>query len=94
MSATDDAIRNPTEPAAGELPEPSPQSLPCEVCEATIHYLRVTTPPGMPDFIHSLDDYAWIGWSWSEEHQALSLVATCSRACLGEWWLNQTEPGL
>lgn len=76
------------------LPDATEERAPCEVCEALVLYLRVTTPAGMPDFIHPLDDYAWIGWSWSDEHQALSLVATCSRACLGEWWLEQTQPGL
>lgn len=76
------------------LPAPTSEQLACEVCSETVHYLRFTTPPGLPDFIRSLGESAWIGWSWSEEHQALSLVATCSRACLGEWWLNQTEPGM
>lgn len=80
-------------PEPTPLPEPTEEHIDCEVCAVQVNYLRVTTPPGMPDFIHSVDDYAWIGWSWSEEHQALSLVATCSRACLGEWWLNQTATG-
>lgn len=84
----------PTEAIApGLLPEPTTEEMACEVCGSVIHYLRVTTPPGMPDFIHSLDDYAWIGWSWLEQSQELSLVATCSRACLGEWWLEQTAAG-
>jgi len=76
------------------LPEPVAAETPCEHCQAPVKYLRVTTPPGMPDFIHPLDDFAWFGWSWSGDDQALSLVATCSRGCLGEWWASCTEPGL
>ena len=80
-------------PTRSPLPDPTEHSLPCEVCSTDIFYWRITTPEGMPEFIRPLDDTAWIGWSYSEPDKALSLVATCSRECLGEWWLNQTEPG-
>ena len=77
----------------GPLPEPSHCLLTCESCDAVVRYLRVTTPEGLPDFIHPLDDYAWVGWNWSETDRTLSLAATCSRACLVEWWANCTKPG-
>ena len=75
------------------LPAPEPGTLPCEVCGVLVHYERVTTPAGLPDFLHVKDDYAWLGWSWSDADGALALVATCSRACLGEWWSLLTEAG-
>jgi len=77
----------------GKMPEPSREKLSCEACGVPIAYLRMTTPDGMPDFIHTLDDYAWIGWSWSAETETLSLVGTCSRACLVEWWRDRVVQG-
>lgn len=68
------------------LPEPTEHALACEACGAAVGFLRVVTPEGLPDFLHLLDDYAWLGWSWSESDHMLTLVGTCSRACLGEWW--------
>lgn len=82
------AMPEPKLELVSELPEPEKHSVACQSCGGDVSFLRITTPEGMPDFIHPLDDYAWIGWSWSESDRKLSLVATCSRACLAEWWAN------
>lgn len=76
------------------LGEPEALSQPCECCQAAVHFYRIQTPAGMPDYYKTDSPDAWFGWQWSGPDGALALVAACGRACLTEWFIDQTLPGI
>jgi hypothetical protein len=67
---------------------------PCECCQVPVRFVRIKTPDAMPDFYKTASPDAWFGWQWSGPDGALALVTACSRACLTEWFIDQTIPGV
>ena len=81
------------------LGDPETLEQPCECCEAPVRFYRIKTPEGMPDYYKTASPDAWFGWRWSGpfvpgQDGSLELVAACGRACLTEWFIDQTLPGI